>query len=75
MSDEGADIGNDDSSSNGDSESELVELTPRQHPFGEEEKKLDSGNYDLAEQRRKGREMQEIKMALGRENETLSAQE
>ncbi|KDR24443.1 WD repeat-containing protein 60 isoform X2 [Zootermopsis nevadensis] len=75
VSDEGADIGNYDSSSNGDSESELVELTPRQHPFGEEEKKLDSGNYDLAEQRRKGREMQEIKMALGRENETLSAQE
>jgi hypothetical protein len=75
MSDEGADIGNDDSCSSGDSQSELIQLTPRQHPFVEEEKKLDSGNYDLAERRRKGREMQEIKMALDRENEALSAQE
>jgi len=41
----------------------------------EEEKKLDSGNYDLSERRRKGREMQEIKMALDRENEVLCAQE
>jgi hypothetical protein len=76
MSDEGADVGNDDDSNNiDDSESELVELTPRQHPFPEEEKKLDSGNYDLAERRRKSREMQEIKMALDRENEAMSAQE
>jgi hypothetical protein len=75
MSDEGADIGNDDSSSSDDSKSELVELTPRQHPSVEEEKKLDSGNYDLAERRRKSREIQEIKMALDRENEALSAQE
>jgi hypothetical protein len=76
MSDEGADIGDDDgSSSTDDSESELVELTPRQQPFVEEEKKLDSGNYDLAERRRKSREMQEIKMALDRETEAMSAQE
>jgi hypothetical protein len=76
MSDEGADIGNDDGSNSiDDSESELVELTPRQQPCVEEEKKLDSGNYDLAERRRKSREMQEIKMALDRENEAMSAQE
>ncbi|PNF20002.1 hypothetical protein B7P43_G08647, partial [Cryptotermes secundus] len=75
MSDEGADIGNDVSNSTDDSESGLVELTPRQQPFVEEEKKLDSGNYDLAERRRKSREMQEIKTALDRENEAMSPQE
>lgn len=68
-SDEGADIRNDDST-----ESELVELTPRHHPFVEEEKKLDSGNYDLADRRQKTREIQELKNALERENEALSAQ-
>jgi len=68
-SDEGADIGNDDST-----ESELVELTPRLHPFVEEEKKLDSGNYDLADRRQKTREIQELKNALERENEALSVQ-
>ncbi|KAJ4431633.1 hypothetical protein ANN_20232, partial [Periplaneta americana] len=76
-SDEGADIRDDGITSDSDdteSESELVELTPRQ-PVVEEEKKLDSGNYDLAERRRKGRELQEIKMALDRENEALSARE
>lgn len=75
-SDEGADIGNDDDSNNiNDSKSELVELTPRQPPFPEEEKKLDSGNYDLAERRWKSRDIQEIKMAMDRENEAMSAQE
>ncbi|KAJ9586214.1 hypothetical protein L9F63_020123 [Diploptera punctata] len=77
--DEGADINNDGFSSDLDSdssesESELRELTPRQHPVVEEEKKLDSGNYDLAERRRKGRELQEIKLAMEKENETLHAQ-
>lgn len=67
-SDEGADIRNDDST-----ESELVELTPR-HPFVEEEKKLDSGNYDLADRRQKTREIQELMNALERENEALSTQ-
>jgi hypothetical protein len=75
MSDEGADIRNDDNSSSDDTESELVELTPRHHPFVEEEKKLDSGNYDLADRRQKTREIQELKMALDRENEALYTQQ
>ncbi|PSN50801.1 hypothetical protein C0J52_13915 [Blattella germanica] len=74
-SDEAADVKHTGYTSSGsdtesDSESVVVELTPRQ-PVVEEEKKLDSGNYDLAERRRKGREMQEIKLAMERENEAL----
>ncbi|XP_063216273.1 cytoplasmic dynein 2 intermediate chain 1 isoform X2 [Bacillus rossius redtenbacheri] len=62
VSDEGESSGTD--SIGGDA----VEMTTHQHPLVEEEKKLDSGNYDLAEKRRQGRQLQEIKAALEREN-------
>ncbi|XP_049952494.1 cytoplasmic dynein 2 intermediate chain 1 [Schistocerca serialis cubense] len=44
----------------------------QQKPSVEEEKKMDSGNYDLAENQRKEKRIQELKLAVEKENATVA---
>ncbi|XP_067012310.2 cytoplasmic dynein 2 intermediate chain 1 [Anabrus simplex] len=62
-----------DAGSDSDStESDIAEETPR--PVVEEEKKLDSGNYDLSESKKRDQqEIKEVREAVERENSALAA--
>lgn len=51
--------------------SDLEKLQPTQVPPVEEEKKMDSGSYDLAEKKRKNKALQDIKKAIEQENSFL----